>query len=379
MKTMIRIVAIAQKEWIHIYRDTRSLILALITPAVLVLIFGYALNMDVKNLAFVIYDQDKTPSSRQFAEMFMHSEYLTYKGHVARYNDIDTAINKGNAVAALIIPYNFTEHIKGGRSSQLQLILDASDSMSATIASAYFNAIISQYNFAWIQKHLNRSGFGTIQIPVHIESRVWYNEELQSKNFVVPGIIVIVLAIIGALITSLAISREWERGTMESLITTPVRSWEVITGKLIPYIFIGMFDVVITYLVGYFVFDIPIRGSFTELLLVSVLFLIGTCTFGLVISSATRVQVLSIQVAMVATYMPTIILSGFIFPIKNMPVILQAITYIIPARYMIALIKGIALKGLAASLLSTQIVFMAVFASIMIFVGIKKINLRYTG
>ncbi|MEJ5362438.1 MAG: ABC transporter permease [Spirochaetota bacterium] len=379
MKTLIRILAIAQKEWIHIYRDIRSLILALITPAFLVLIFGYALNMDVKNVAFIIYNQDKTPTSRQFAEIFMHSEYLTCKGYVTRYNDIDIAIDSGKAVAALVIPYNFTENVKSGQSAHLQLIVDASDSMSATIASAYFNAIVSQYNIAWMQERLNRAGFGSIQIPVNIESRIWYNEELQSKNFVVPGIIVIVLAIISALITSLAISREWERGTMESLITTPVRSWEVIAGKLIPYIFIGMFDVVITYLVGYFVFDIPVRGSFTELLLVSILFLIGTCTFGLVISSATRVQVLSIQVAMIATYLPTIILSGFIFPIKNMPIILQAITYIIPARYMIALIKGIALKGLAASLLTTQIIFMTAFAFIMIIIGIKKINLRYAG
>lgn len=379
MKTLIRIMAIAQKEWIHIYRDIRSLILALFTPAFLVLIFGYALNMDVKNVAFVIYDQDKTPYSRQFAQMFMHSEYLTFKGYVTKYDDIDTVINSGNAVAALVLPYNFTENSKSGRSAKLQLLLDASDSMSATIASAYFTAIVSQYNFEWQKERLNRAGLGTLHMPVSIESRVWYNEELQSKNFVVPGIIVIVLAIISALITSLAISREWERGTMESLITTPVRSWEVIAGKLIPYIFIGIFDVVITYLVGHFVFGIPIRGSFTELLLVSVLFLIGTCTFGLVISSATRVQVLSIQVAMIATYLPTILLSGFIFPIKNMPVILQAITYIIPARYMIALIKGIALKGVAASLLSTQIIFMAAFALLMIFVGIKKINLRYAG
>ena len=371
--------AIAQKEWIHIYRDIRSLILALFAPVFLVLIFGYALNMDVKNVAFIIYDQDTSYFSRQFAQMFMHSEYLTFKGYVATYKDVDSAINSGNAVAALVIPHDFTRRLKSGRSSSVQSILDASDSMSATIASAYFNAIVTQYNFQWQQQQLNKAGFGTIAMPVSIESRVWYNEELLSKNFVVPGIIVIVLAIISALITSLAISREWEHGTMESLITTPVRSWEVITGKLIPYIFIGMFDVVITYLVGYFVFDIPIRGSFTELLLVSILFLIGTCTFGLVISGATRIQVLSIQVAMIATYLPTILLSGFIFPIKNMPVLLQAITYIIPARYMIALIKGIALKGLAASLLSTQIIFMAVFAFIMIIIGVKKINLRYAG
>ena len=379
MISLLRIIAIAQKEWIHIYRDIRSLILSLFTPALLVLIFGYALNMDVKNVTFVIYDQNRTSFSRQFAEIFMHSEYLQYSGYVHSFHDIDAIINSNKAVAALVIPFDFTKKLKSGKSSQVQLLLDASDSMSATIASGYFNAIISQYNLQLQHNALNSLGYGNSITPISVETRIWYNEELESKNFVVPGIIVIVLAIISALITSLTISREWERGTMESLITTPVRSYQIIIVKLLPYIFIGIFDVVITYLVGYFVFDIPIRGSFAELMLVSTLFLIGTCTFGLVISSATRIQVLSIQVAMIATYLPTILLSGFIFPIKNMPIILQAITYIIPARYMVSLIKGIAIKGLAASLLSTQIIFMVIFALVMVIVGIKKINLQYIG
>lgn len=379
MIMLMRIIAIAQKEWIHIYRDTRSLILALASPAFLVIIFGYALSMDVKNVSFVIYDQDRSSFSRQFAAHFMHSSHLSFKGYIHSYSEIDNLIHSGNAVAALVIPYDFTKQLKKGLNARLQLVTDASDSMSATIAAAYFSAIVFQYNFQLHQEQSNRAGAGTIPMPITIESRIWYNEELESKNFIVPGIIVIVISIISALITSLALSREWERGTMESLITTPVRTFELVIGKLVPYIVIGMFAVVMTCLVGYFVFDVPMRGNFFHLLLVSLLFLIGTCSFGLVISSVTRVQVLSIQTAMIATYLPTILLSGFIFPIKNMPVILQAITYIIPAKYMVAVIKGIALKGLPASMLAVQVLFMAVFAGAMLFISMKKVTMRYTG
>jgi len=196
-----------------------------------------------------------------------------------------------------------------------------------------------------------------------------------SKNFVIPGIIVIILAIIAALITSLTISREWERGTMETLITTPVRPAEIMIGKIIPYLVIGAFDVAMAMALGCFVFDIHMRGSFLELLALSMVFLTGMSALGMVISSVTRVQVLSIQAAMIVTYLPSFILSGFVFPVKNMPVVIQAITYLIPAKYMIVIIKGIALKGVPATLLHTQVVFMVGFAVFMLLLCMKKIRL----
>jgi ABC-2 type transport system permease protein len=190
---------------------------------------------------------------------------------------------------------------------------------------------------------------------------------------------VIILAIISALIASLTISREWERGTMETLITTPVRPWELLIGKITPYLIIGLFDVILTACTGYFVFNVPIKGSFIEFYMLALLFLTGTSSLGVFISAATKIQVLSVQVAMVATYLPSFILSGFIFPIENMPVFVQGITYLIPARYLMVLVKAIVLKGITASLLYMQIVFLAIFAMLVIFIGIKKISVKLPG
>ena len=205
---------------------------------------------------------------------------------------------------------------------------------------------------------------------------MWYNPELQSKNFIIPSLIIMIMTIISALITSLTISREWERGTMETLITTPLRGYELVFGKLIPYLLIGLFDVIIMILLGYFVFDVSLKGSIFELYLLVVLFLIGTLSLGMMISSATRSQVLSVQVSLNVTFLPTMILSGFIFPVKNMPLLIQGITYLVPAKYGIILIRAIVLKGISMFILWVQIGFLFIFASMAIIIAIKKITLR---
>ncbi len=370
-----RISALAGKEWIQIRRDTRSLILSLLIPVMLILLFGYALTVDVKRVSLVVYNQDGSYFSRQMLERFSHTEYLNINYYTDNYAEIDKLINHGDAVIALVIPSDFTRKIKSGGRSKLQVLVDGTDSMSAMVATGYVQTILAQYNIDTQLSNLNHAGISRIEPPVDIRSRVWYNEELKSKNFIVPGLIAIILAIISALITSLTISREWERGTMETLITTPVRPHEVILGKLIPYIIIGVFNVCMTMLIGYFIFNIPLRGSFIELISLSLLFIVGTSMFGMFISAATRMQVLSIQIAILATYLPSLILSGFIFPISNMPVIIKIITYVIPAKYMIAIIKGIALKGIAASMLYTQIVFLFIYAVLMTALCVKKLKL----
>ncbi len=374
-ETALRIIALADKEWIQVRRDTRSLILSLVAPVLLVLLFGYALNMDVKHVRLVVMDMDRTSFTRQLVERFSHTEYLDVFYAERGYDEIDNLINKGSASMALVIPSGFTSDFRTGHAAGVQLLVDGSDSLSSTVATGYVHIILSQFNVEMASGVLARSGFSRPEQPVDLRSRIWYNEELKSRNLIIPGIIVIILAIISALITSLAISREWERGTMESLLSTPVRPFEVMAGKLIPYLVIGAFDVTLTFAIGYFVFGINMRGSFLELLALSMLFLVGTSTLGLVISSATRIQVLSIQVAMLLTYLPSFILSGFIFPVKNMPVIIQGITYLVPAKYMIYLIKGIVLKGVAASLMYMQILFMLIFAGAILAISIRKFRL----
>lgn len=370
-----RIGAVSWKEWIQIKRDVRSLILSLFAPVFLIILFGYALTVDVRHVKLVIYDQDMTRTSRLLIDKFSRTEYLDVAGSVKSYGELDNAINSGDAVMALVVPRNFEQMLKAGENVSLQLIVDGSDSTSATVAAGYVKAIITEYNTEMQMSELSRIGVSDFRIPVDVRSRVWYNPELLSKNFIIPGLIVLFLAIISALIASLTISREWERGTMETLITTPVRSWELLAGKLIPYIFIGLFDVVLTVCAGYFIFNVPFRGSIVEFCLLALLFLMSTSGIGILISAATRVQVLSVQFAMVATYLPSFILSGFIFPIENMPAFIRGVTYIIPAKYMIIIAKSIALKGVGAVMLKTQILFLLFFTVLVLVICTKKIRL----
>ncbi len=373
--SIIRLLAIADKEWLQIRRDRRSLILSLIAPLILILIFGFALTMDVKHVKTLIYDQSRTAVSRAFIEGFSHTEYIDIVSYVENYDTIDRYIDSGMCTMAIVIPVDFEKNIKVGKSTSVQLIVDGSDSTSATVATGYMKAITASYNIGMKMSAFKKAGFPEITPPVDIRSRIWYNPELESSNFIIPGLIVIILAIISALIASLTISREWERGTMETLITTPVRGWELIFGKLVPYLFIGLFDVMITVCAGYFVFKVPMRGSFIEFYLLALLFLAGTSGLGMLISAATRVQVLSVQFAMVATYLPSFILSGFVFPINNMPLLVQGITYIVPARYLIVIVKGIALKGIGTTILWVQIVFLFIYAVAVLTIAVKKMSL----
>jgi len=371
-KTLMRMMVIAGKEWIQIRRDRRSLLLSLFVPSLLVLLFGYALNVDVTNISIGIYDQDKGSFARQYIEKFSHTEYLRIEKYISRYDSIDRLIDSGEIIMALVIPPDFEERFKSGKPAEVQLLVDGSDSTSATIATGYVKAITYEFNNGILSTELSKRGVVDVRQPVDVRSRVWYNPELKSKNFIIPGLIVLILSIISALITSLTISREWERGTMETLITTPVRGAEVVLGKLFPYLFIGIFDVVIGLSIGYFAFGVPFTGSFTELCLISLLFLIGTSSLGILISAATRVQVLSVQLAIVSTYLPSFILSNFIFPIRSMPFFIQVITYIVPAKYLITVLKGIALKGVGYSLLWLQIVFLTIFCIVVLALSIKK-------
>jgi ABC-2 type transport system permease protein len=376
LKSLTRIAAVADKEWLQIRRDFRSLILALAAPVLLIILFGYALTVDVKHVKLTVFDQDRSTASRNLIQKFAHTEYIDIVDYCDNYKSIDKAINNGTSTFALVIPLDFEKHIKTGGKTDIQLIVDGSDSTSATVSIGYVKAIIADYNINARVKEIGRAGISSFDLPLDFRSRILYNPELESKNFIIPGLIVLILAIISSLIASLTISREWERGTMETLMTTPIRSWELIAGKIIPYLFIGLFDVLMTAGVGYFLFDVPVKGSFVEFYLLALLFLTGTTGLGILISAATKMQVLSVQVAMTVTYLPSIILSGFIFPIQNMPLLLQGITYLVPARYLIVIIKGIALKGIGVTMLWTQILFLLVFTIIVLVVCTKKLKLQ---
>jgi len=375
-RSLSRTLAMAQKEWVQIVRDRRSLVLSLGLPIAMLFLFGYALSMDVTQVKTAVYDQDKTPLSRSLIEKFSHTEYISICKYINSAKEISSLLDKGQIIMAFVIPRDFEKRYMSGKDVDVQLLVDGSDASSAMVATGYVKMIMFEFNNDLTLKGLKKSGINDFKIPVDVRTRVWYNPQLKSKNFIISGTIVVVMAIISALITSLTIAREWERGTMETLITTPVRKYEIYFGKLIPYIMIVLFDVVVTASAGYFIFDMPIKGSIVELYIVSLLFLIGTSGLGMLISSSTRNQLLAVQGAVALTYMPSILLSGYIFPIKNMPAVIQGLTYLVPARYLIFYMKGITMKGIGYTLMWSQIIFLVLYAVIVMAISLKKISFK---
>jgi ABC-2 type transport system permease protein len=327
--------------------------MAFLLPMMLLFLFGYAITLDVNNLTTVIYDLDKSSFSRELVAEFRESGYFTILDTTETDRGIDTYLDLGKARIGISVPKDFSEHIKKGETAQLQVIVDGSDSNTATIAIGYISAIADLYS--------ERIREGRTVPVIDPRVRVWYNPELKSRNFIIPGLIAVIMAVIAAILTSLTIAREWERGTMEQLITTPIKTQELILGKLIPYYLIGFADVAIAVLIGVILFGVPLRGSVLLLMVLSSIFLFGGLSFGILISIVTKSQVVASQVAMVTSYLPAFLLSGFMFSIFNMPKPLRMLTYVIPARYFVTILKGIFMKGSTFRFLALETLLLSVF------------------
>lgn len=367
-----RVTAVARKEFLHVIRDFRSLLMAIGTPVLLLMLFGYALTLDVDHVPFAVWDQSGTTRSRELISRFAGSRYFSLQMNVHNYADLVRAIDTREVMMGLVVPRDFAERVDAGRDAPVQLLVDGSDSNTATIAIGYADVIAQIYALdLTVEQNERRTGQG-VTIPLDVRPRVWFNEELESRNYIIPGLIAVIMMVIAAMLTSLTVAREWERGTMEQLIATPVRPGELILGKLVPYFIIGMCDVTLAVLMGEFVFHVPLRGNVALLFGTSVIFLTGALSMGILVSIATKSQLLSSQVAVVATFLPAFLLSGFIFTIANMPPVIQAITYIVPARYFVAILKGIYLKGVGLEILAGQVVFLVIYASVMVLLANVK-------
>lgn len=357
-----RTLAVSRKEFIHIRRDPWSLGMSLALPAMMLVLFGYALTLDVDNVPMVVWDQSGTPASRELISQFGGSRYFSLKGSVTGYPQIERAIDKQDALLALVIPTEFAGQIDSGRPAQAQLIIDGSDSNTATIALGYADAIANGYSQKLVLTQLQRQGRAQLRQPIDVRPRVWFNTDLESKNFIIPGLIAVIMMVIAALLTSLTVAREWERGTMEQLISTPVRGPELILGKLLPYWVIGFVDVTLAVLMGQYLFHVPLRGSVFLLFSMASIFLVGAMSMGMLISILTKNQLAASQFAILTTFVPSYLLSGFMFAISNMPAVIQVVTYLIPARYFITILKGIYLKGVGLEVLGVQAALLTVFA-----------------
>jgi len=343
---IIHIKTIAKKEFYHLIRDFRSLYLAFIIPLLLILMFGYALSLDVDNVKTVVVDYDKTELSRDLIRTLDASSYFNVIQHLSDTAAATGYLDQGRTTMAIIIPPDWTRNIKADRETPLQVLLDGSDPNFAGISRGYITAFVERYNRDRLLSFLNRKGMERIKAPVDGRIRVWFNEDLDSRNFIVPGIIAIIIMIVGAMLTSLVVAREYENGTMETIRSLPVGGGEFLLGKAIPYFLIALTDVLVAVFMGQVLFGVVMKSSFWLIVLASTIYISVALSLGFLISIATKSQLVANQMAILITFLPSLLLSNFIFPVGNMPKIFQMLTYIIPATYFIDILNGIYLRGL---------------------------------
>jgi ABC-2 type transport system permease protein len=367
-----RVAAIARKECLHIVRDPLSLLMALAIPALMLLLFGYALTLDVDRVPLVVWDQDRSPASRDLVSRFEGSRYFALRRYVPTYAALEHDLDARLALVGLVVPPDYGRDLHAGRPATVQLLVDGTDSNTANLAIGYAETLVLAHGER-SQLELARRRFGRApDPPLDFQPRVWYNPELRSRFDIVPGLIAVIMMVIAALLTSLTVAREWETGTMEQLIATPVLAGELVAGKLIPYFGLGLLDVALAVLMGEFLFGVPLRGSVLLLFVLATIFLSGALAIGLFFSIVARSQLLASQLAMLATFLPAFLLSGFMYPIRNMPEPIQVITHLIPARYFVHLLRALYLKGAGVGLLAGQALLLLAFGVAMTLLARRK-------
>ena len=353
---------VMRKEFRQIRRDSRSLIFMIFIPAFMLLLFGFALNFDVKHIPLAVVDQDGSRISRELAEKFGTTEYFDVKAVLVRTGDIDGLMARERIKAALVIPETFSEDLLAGRSPSVQFILDGANAMSGTTGAGYAAAILQSYSQRVTLEAMERRGLGGLTLPLKTEVRVWYNPELKSARFLLPGLMAFILMVILTTSTAFSIVREKERGTMEQIRVSPLPPAALIIGKLVPYALISLAAAHFVLGLGWALFGVAVKGNYFLLLLIMIFFLISGLGQGILISAITRTQLVAFLLSVLTTILPTFILSGFVFPVRNMPAVVQAVTYLIPAKYFLVALRAIILKGAGIGAFWDQAVFLAGFA-----------------
>jgi len=373
-----RIWPIMRKEFIEIWRDRRSLAFVLAMPVLMLVLYGYGISSDVKRVALAVYDRDGRPPARELVRRFTSTEYFVEVARVGSLRALRRAIDSGEAKVGLMIPEDFSQNLGADLPAPIQFVVDGSDSNTANIAIGNIASIAR--STALSPRDLRPQVFfapkAESPVPIELRTWVWYNPELKSSNFLIPGLTAVILMMLAAMVTSLTVAREWERGTMEALIASPLRSYELMVGKILPYVVIGLVDVVLILLVGVLWFRVPVRGNLLLLMTSSTVFLLGGLGIGLFISATTKNQQVAFQLSTLTTMLPALLLSGFFYPIENMPAILRLFTYLIPARYFLVVIRGIFLKGVGLAILWKELLFLSLFAVLMLILSSAKFRKR---
>ena len=374
-----RLKALAVKEVLQIWRDPQSLMIALLLPFTQMLLFGYGINLDLKHIPICTFDREGSQQSQDLFKRFQASPYFTIVENVRTYQEMVAAIDRSACSVGIVVPPDFSQRLNDTGASSVQAILDGTDDNTANIAWGYSAAVVGSYANDIQIAALDRQGRTLQKIqPLSVQSRVWFNEDLVSRNFIVPGLVAVILALVGAQLTSLTIAREWERGTMELLVSTPVTSSEVMLGKLLPYLLLGWIDAVFCLAMAALWFEVPFRGTLFALFLTTTLYLALVLGIGYLFSVLIRSQVGASQIALVVTLLPAMLLSGYIFPIDQMPRFVQDLTYLMYARYYVTIIKALFLKGAGISELVTPILFLVVYAIAVVALAARAFRKRLT-
>jgi ABC-2 type transport system permease protein len=357
-----RLMSLIRKEFIQIIRDPRTLAMTFAMPIAMLILLGYAATNDVRNIALVVFDQDQTAASRRLITAYKEADYFKLAYVVSREEDLHTLIDNNSARSGMIIPPGYEKELNAGRSAQVAFVLDGSDPTVASTALSAATLIGQTQSTSIMMERLQKRGMGnSFKQPIDVRTQVWYNPGLVSANFMIPALIGQILQYLATILTATSIVRERERGTIEQLIVTPLRSWELVVGKLTPYVLISFLDTIEILFMGILLFRVPINGSLVLLLALSALFLITTLGIGLFISTVANTQQEAMLTSMF-TILPSIFLSGFFFPLAAMPEWLQALSYLIPLRYFLIVARGIVIKGVGMSALWPEVIALSVFA-----------------
>jgi ABC-2 type transport system permease protein len=373
-----RLVAMARKEVLQIIRDPRSVAIVVAMPVIMMLAFGYGVSLDTKHIPVYVFDQEGSRQSQDLLKRFQASEYFHVVQTVDNYPALVRAIDEGHCRFAIVVPWDFSRRLNAGGPVSVQALIDATDSNTANLAIAYSQAVVQAYSQQIQLDWLERRGQHGVRAPISVDARTWFNENLVSMDNIVPGVVAIVMAVIGTFLTALTIAREWERGTMEQLIATPVTALEVMLGKLAPYFVIGLLDTCLCALLGIWWFGVPFRGHWSVFFLSSTLFLLVVLSVGYFFSVVAKSQLAASQISLLATFLPAFLLSGFVYPIDQMPVAIQVITHILPARYYMAIIRNVFLKGSALTLLWKDMFALALFAVILVLLATRAFKKKLT-
>ncbi len=357
-----RFAAMARNEVIQIRRDARSLLIVVAMPIMMMLLFGHGVSLDIKHIPTYVLDREGSQQSQDLLKRFQASEYFDVVQSVDSYAALVRAIDTGRCKLGIVVPHDFSRQLQAGRTAQVQALVDATDDNTANLIFGYTEAVVRNFSREVELDWLARRGQSQAPVPLTVDARIWFNENLESKAFIVPGVVAIVMAVIGAFLTALTIAREWERGTMEQLISTPVTPLEVMLGKLVPYFAIGLFDTAVCAAMAIWWFEVPFRGHLSTLFGASALFLVVVLGLGYLISVVAKTQLAASQAALVVTFLPAFLLSGFLFATEQMPAPIRAITHIVPARYFVTILKGVFLKGSTVATLGWEMFALAVFA-----------------